>query len=578
MAEAGQKIYGKTVVEFGYRMMFDGMVGNSEWMKRFMEKRLPDWDYYDFPEYTVAINNGKVSEKFKGDRIICGKDGSYHFMFRKRDGFTAKWGRTREDDPAYCPWGNEIADIEVTTACSGIRDADGVRKPCAFCCVPDTEITMADGTKKRIDEIKAGDKVLSYHEGQRVENEVKEVYSRQYDGELVGGLAKFRDSSRKPSYHHLPSVTPEHPFMIRHYGAKYREVQAKELKYYFQANVLFDDNSDGYIDEIETTRNYSGMVYNFHCVPDEMYFADGVLVHNCYKANTPSGSYMSLDTFKTIFDKMNQPRTMTQIAFGVDAECKTNPDIWKIMDYALENGVVPNVTVADIDKDTAKNIVSRCGACAVSCYERDKNRCYDSIAMLTAEARTQGRPEFKVNMHLLVSHQTEQFVFEVLDDILHDGRLAGLNAVVFLSLKQKGRGKAFSKMDDEVYARVIKFVNDHGISYGSDSCGANRLMKSLKEYYDGRENGAEMYERALGCIEPCESLAFSIYFNVQGLMYPCSFIEGEGDWKDGIDLKDAGLTDFTAQAWNHPHVKEWRDQAVRCIQCNGCNKCPWYEI
>lgn len=430
MAEVGRKIYGQAAVERGYRIMFEGMTGNSGLMEKFFTCRFKDWDYYDFPEYTVAINNGKVSDKFNGDRLICAKDGSYHFLFRRSDGFTAKWGRTKEDDPAYCPWGNEIADIEVTTACSGIRDVNGDRKPCAF----------------------------------------------------------------------------------------------------------------------------------------------------CYKSNNSNGLYMQFDTFRTIFDKMNQPRTMTQIAFGVDAECRTNPDIWKIMDYALENGVVPNVTVADIDDETARNIVKRCGACAVSCYERDKNRCYDSILNLSSEAAKAGRHEFKVNMHLLVSHQTEKFVFEVLDDILHDGRLAGLNAVVFLSLKQKGRGKAFSKMDDEVYARVIKFVNDHGISYGSDSCGANRLMKSLQSYYDGKENGAEMYERALGCIEPCEAECASQYVNVQGLMYPCSFMENEGEWKEGIDLKDAKYTDYTSQIWNHERVKTWREQAVKCMECNGCNKCPYYEI
>ena len=138
-----------------------------------------------------------------------------------------------------------------------------------------------------------------------------------------------------------------------------------------------------------TKEKFSGKVYNFHCLPNENYFADGVLVHNCYKSNQPNGSYMPFDTFKVVFDKMNQPRTMTQIAFGVDAECVTNPDVWRIMDYCNENGVTPNVTVADISKETAENIVRRCGACAVSCYERNRNCCYDSIKLLTDEAKRQ---------------------------------------------------------------------------------------------------------------------------------------------------------------------------------------------
>ena len=327
-----------------------------------------------------------------------------------------------------------------------------------------------------------------------------------------------------------------------------------------------------------TKEKFSGKVYNFHCLPNENYFADGVLVHNCYKSNTSNGSYMSFDTFKVIFDKMNQPRTMTQIAFGVDAECKTNPDVWKIMDYALENGVVPNVTVADIDQETAGNIVKRCGACAVSCYERNKNCCYDSIRLLTDEAKKQGREHFSVNMHLLVSHETEDFVFEVLNDRLTDPRLKGMGAIVLLSLKQKGRGRVFKKMDDEVYKKVIFFLQDNKISYGSDSCGANRLMTSLKEYYKDKENGDKQYEAVLNCVEPCESTKFSIFVNVKGEVFPCSFMEKEQGWETGIDLTDDKYRNYTTQVWNHPRLLEWRMMSMKCVDCQGKCKCPHYEI
>lgn len=390
-------------------------------------------DRYDFDQYVVLVSDN-------GNKAVQAKDGSFHMMFRKSDGFTAKWGRTMDDDPTHCPWGNEIADIEITTACRGIRGID-----------------------------------------------------------KATGKTSVNDCDRR--------------------------------------------------------------VCDF-----------------CYKSNHPNGSYMSFDTFKVVFDKMNQPRTMTQIAFGVDAECRTNPDVWRIMDYCNENGVTPNVTVADIDHETAENIVRRCGACAVSCYERNRNCCYDSIKLLTDEAKRQGRDSFKVNMHLLVNHETEKFVFEVLNDRLNDERLKDMGAIVLLSLKQKGRGKAFRKMDDEVYKKVIFFLQDNHISYGSDSCGANRLMASLKEYYKDKENGEEQYKRVLGCISPCESLMESIYINVNGEVFPCSFMEGEDNWKEGIDLKNDKCRNFTTQVWNHPRVLEWRQNALRCINCNGCNQCPHYEI
>ena len=62
---------------------------------------------------------------------------------------------------------------------------------------------------------------------------------------------------------------------------------------------------------------------------------------------------MSFDTFKKIFDRL--PRNLTQLAFGADAHCKSNPDIWEMMSYCRTNGkneVIPNIAVADIDDET----------------------------------------------------------------------------------------------------------------------------------------------------------------------------------------------------------------------------------
>jgi uncharacterized protein YlzI (FlbEa/FlbD family) len=50
---------------------------------------------------------------------------------------------------------------------------------------------------------------------------------------------------------------------------------------------------------------FSGKVYNFHCTPNQNYFSEGVLVHNCYKSNTARGKNMNLETFKKIFHKMH---------------------------------------------------------------------------------------------------------------------------------------------------------------------------------------------------------------------------------------------------------------------------------
>lgn len=106
----------------------------------------------------------------------------------------------------------------------------------------------------------------------------------------------------------------------------------------------------------------------------------GKLCKFCYKANTPNGDNMSLETFKIILEKL--PKSITQIAFGADANCTSNPDIFKIMEATRDAGIIPNITVADIDDRVAKRLADLTGACAVSRYE-NKDLCYNSIKKLS---------------------------------------------------------------------------------------------------------------------------------------------------------------------------------------------------
>lgn len=358
-----------------------------------------------------------------GIKYVESDDDNFHLFFRKTDGLTFKWGKHTEDDPPYCPYGNEIADIEITKACHGIRNStDGKRTPCKC----------------------------------------------------------------------------------------------------------------------------------------------------CYKNNLATGNHMSFETFKKVFEVLNKPGIMTQIAFGVDAEAseELNPDIWKIFQYTKDNGVVPNVTVADITQETAEKIVSLCGACAVSAYQTNKNCCYDSVKLLVDEAKKQNK-QMAVNIHLMVSQETLPFVFEVLDDYRKDPRLQGMNAIVFLSLKQKGRGVAFHKISDEDFKKIVDRCMDEEIRFGMDSCSANKFLKAI----EGRED-KDILEQY---VESCESFGlYSAYINCEGIYYPCSFMEKEGDWKDGIDLLK--VEDFYKDVWMSDKVVKGRGQALECIKHNGCTSCPYYDV
>ena len=69
---------------------------------------------------------------------------------------------------------------------------------------------------------------------------------------------------------------------------------------------------------------------------------------------------------------------------------------------------------------------------------------------------------------------------------------------------------------------------------------------------------------------------YSMYVDANGVFYPCSFMEKEGEWKNRIDMNN--VSDFIDEVWNEKRVTEWRNSAIQEIYCAGCNKCKFYNI
>ena len=101
---------------------------------------------YNGKAYTYRIGE-KVYGIMDGSivKVCSGED--YNFVFDKRNGFLARWGRTYEGDPDFSPIGGEILDIEITTICHGIKG-----KLCPFCYKSNTPngINMSFDTFKTI--------------------------------------------------------------------------------------------------------------------------------------------------------------------------------------------------------------------------------------------------------------------------------------------------------------------------------------------------------------------------------------------------------------------------------------------
>jgi len=281
----------------------------------------------------------------------------------------------------------------------------------------------------------------------------------------------------------------------------------------------------------------------------------GKLCSFCYKSNNPDGEYMSLSTFIKVFNKL--PDTLQQIAFGVDAQCESNPDVIDIMAYCRDNGVIPNVTVADITNETAICLSELCGAVAVSRYQ-DKKLCYDSVKLLTDRGMKQ------TNIHMMISDETYLQALETITDIAAgEPRLKKLNAIVFLSLKKKGRGDGFTPLSQDKFDILVDFCLRHNIRFGFDSCSAHKFLESIK-YHDNFKNIAMM-------VEPCESTLFSMYLDVKGDLYPCSFCENINDWKTGVNILDCD--DFINDIWCNTRVVDFRKTLL-----DKNRNCPVYDI
>ena len=281
---------------------------------------------------------------------------------------------------------------------------------------------------------------------------------------------------------------------------------------------------------------------------------DGRVCDFCYKSNTPNGNFMDFDTFKKVFDLL--PPTVTQIAFGVDSQCITNPDTFKIMKYTRDNGIIPNVTVANISDDVAEKLSNICGAVSVSRYN-DKEICYNSVEKLTNKGINQ------VNIHVMVSEETLDNIYETLNDYLNDSRLSGIGAIILLSLKQKGRGEKYTPLSQDKFDDLVNQAMNNNIPLGFDSCSVPKLEKTL----EGTSKKKELEEY----IEPCESSCQSWYCNTDGYFFPCSFVEGEGDWVNGIHYSE--VENFINDVWFNKQTINFRDNLIY----NG-KSCPFFNI
>ncbi len=289
-------------------------------------------------------------------------------------------------------------------------------------------------------------------------------------------------------------------------------------------------------------------------ISEKCFGVGGSLCKECYKANSPEGKNMSFEEFKIIADKL--PEFVTQLAFGTSSCATTNPEFEEMLKYCRKINIIPNLTVADITQDTADMLSKYCGAVAVSNYLGKKDYCYDSIKRLTNTGMKQ------INMHLCVHDNTFEHAMSTLDDMKTDPRLKDMNAIVFLQLKQKGRGKNLKRLSDYQFNILTQKALDLKQPFGYDSCGGNRFKNFCEN-----NNKTELLQMVTGC----ESCKQSFYIAADSKGYPCSFTEGEEGWEEGIDMLK--INNFKEDVWFNKKIIEFRSKLT-----NEFSKCPIFNV
>lgn len=323
-------------------------------------------------------------------------------------------------------------------------------------------------------------------------------------------------------------------------------------------NFLFDKNSGLFIRWGETKDDDGDLTLGLPEIADIEISTICSGVHGvckfCYKENNPRGKNMTLDTFKIVIDKM--PPSITQVAIGI-GNIDANSDLWKIMEYCREKGVVPNITIngGRMTPEYFDNIANLCGACAVSKYDKDLT--YNAVKELTDRGLSQ------TNIHFMLSEETYEDALQTLKDIKEDPRLKKLNAIVFLSLKTKGGAKSgFKQLSQKKFTHLVNLAMDSQVPIGFDSCGSFKFLTSIKE----RKN----YKAIETMVEPCEASIYSSYVSVDGDYYPCSFAEGE-EWEKGLSIIECN--DFLEDIWYNEKTRKFQEKLLNCKR-----DCPIYKI
>jgi len=246
----------------------------------------------------------------------------------------------------------------------------------------------------------------------------------------------------------------------------------------------------------------------------------------CYQGRKTE-PHMTLENFKLLIDQVKHHTN--QVALGGRGDPNLHPQFKEIVEYARDNGVVPNYTTSGNGlTDEHIEISKMCGAVAVSEYLQEFT--YDAINRLMDAG-------IKTNIHMIFSRPNYHTAMKILYGYnpwkVHKGSkvdLSKLNAVIFLLFKPQGEGRNKADliptpMHIQSFSKKV-FNPDCKFKIGMDSCLINHVMN-----YSNPNKIQKM------AVDTCEASRMSVYVSPSMQLIPCSFAD-HPEWGIQINGKN----------------------------------------
>ena len=267
----------------------------------------------------------------------------------------------------------------------------------------------------------------------------------------------------------------------------------------------------------------------------------------CYRNSSKVGKHMSTSLYRDIINEAKELKVF-QVALG-GGNPNQHPDFVDFLKIARENNIIPSYTTNG-DGMTSEILDATkvyCGALAVSWYEP-----YNNAITLIEECFNR---DIKVNIHFVldadnISKARDLLNLEIIDKV---------NAIIFLNYKPVGLEKrTVLKSTKELSTFLYDVINFSRCQVGFDSCMISHLTMIKNSL-------------VLESVDYSEASRYSAFISEQGMVYPCSFMCGQG--LNGESILSTSLLEIWQNSLVFNQIRK-----TLFFKSNKCMNCEHYQF